>query len=72
MTFTLGLLTGLILGAGITLAAMQALCVWMASRDDDRIKEHDAMIRPDDNPLRRLAALIERLGKAVNDGKEGK
>jgi hypothetical protein len=34
-------------------------------------KEHDAMTRPDDNPLRRLAALIERLGKAVNDGKEG-
>jgi hypothetical protein len=37
MTFTLGLLTGLILGAGITPAAMHALCVWMASRDDDRI-----------------------------------
>jgi hypothetical protein len=37
MTFTLGLLTGLILGAGGTLAAMHALCVWMASRDDDRI-----------------------------------
>jgi hypothetical protein len=33
-------------------------------------KEHDAMTRPDDNPMRRLAALIERLGKAVNDGKE--
>ncbi len=30
------------------------------------------MTRPDDNPLRRLAALIARLGKAVNDGKEGK
>jgi hypothetical protein len=30
------------------------------------------MIRPDDNPVRRLAALIARLGKAVNDGKEGK
>jgi hypothetical protein len=26
----------------------------------------------EDNPLRRLAALIERLGKAVNDGKETK
>jgi hypothetical protein len=35
-------------------------------------KEHDAMTRPDDNPLRRLAALIARLVKAVNDGKEGK
>jgi hypothetical protein len=30
------------------------------------------MPRPDDNPMRRLAALIERLGKAVNDGKDGK
>jgi hypothetical protein len=30
------------------------------------------MPHPDDNPLRRLAALIARLGKAVNDGKEGK
>ena len=30
------------------------------------------MTRPDDNPLRRLAALIERLEKAMNDGKEGK
>jgi len=30
------------------------------------------MPRPDDNPMRRLAALIERLGNAVNDGKEGK
>jgi hypothetical protein len=36
MTFALGLVTGLILGAGITLAAMHALCVWMASRDDDQ------------------------------------
>jgi hypothetical protein len=36
MTFTLGLLTGLTLGAGITPAAMHALCVWMASRDDDQ------------------------------------
>jgi hypothetical protein len=30
------------------------------------------MPRPDDNPMRRLAALIERLKKAMNDGKEGK
>jgi hypothetical protein len=30
------------------------------------------MPRPDDNPMRRLAALIERLGKAVNDGKGAK
>jgi hypothetical protein len=28
------------------------------------------MPRPDDNPMRRLAALIERLGKAVNDGRK--
>jgi hypothetical protein len=36
MTFALGLLTGLILGAGIALVAMHALCVWMTSRDDDQ------------------------------------
>jgi hypothetical protein len=30
------------------------------------------MPRPDDNPMRRLAALIERLEKALNDGKETK
>jgi len=30
------------------------------------------MTRPDDNPMRRLATLIERLEKAMNDGKEGK
>ena len=30
------------------------------------------MTRPDDNPMRRLAALIERLEKAMNEGKEGK
>jgi hypothetical protein len=36
------------------------------------LKEHDAMTRPDDNPMRRLAALIERLKKAMNDGREDK
>ena len=37
MTFALGLFVGVLIGAGITLVAMHALCVWMASRDDDRI-----------------------------------
>jgi hypothetical protein len=36
MTFALGLFIGVLIGAGITLAAMHALCVWMASRDDDQ------------------------------------
>jgi hypothetical protein len=31
MTFALGLS----LGAGLTLAALYALCAWMAARDDD-------------------------------------
>ena len=33
MTFALGVP----IGAVIALVAMHALCVWMASRDDDRI-----------------------------------
>ena len=36
MTFALGLALGVPIGAVITLAAMYALCVWMASRDDDQ------------------------------------
>ncbi|MFN7882950.1 MAG: hypothetical protein ACK5PF_08040 [bacterium] len=35
MTFALGLLTGLILGAVLTLGAMHAVCLWLAGRDDD-------------------------------------
>jgi hypothetical protein len=35
MTFALGLALGLPLGAGLTLAALYALCAWMAARDDD-------------------------------------
>jgi hypothetical protein len=37
MTFALGLFMGVPIGAGIAFAAMHALCVWMTSRDDDRI-----------------------------------
>ena len=35
MTFALGLALGLPLGAALTFAALYALTVWMASRDDD-------------------------------------
>jgi len=35
MTFALGLALGLCLGAALTLAALCALCVWLAARDDD-------------------------------------
>ncbi len=42
----------------------------MPRPDDKPMRRIEALI--EDNPLRRLAALIERLGKAVNDGKETK
>jgi hypothetical protein len=35
MTFALGLALGLCLGAALTLAALWALCGWLAGRDDD-------------------------------------
>jgi hypothetical protein len=35
MTFALGIALGLCLGAALTLAALWALCVWLAARDDD-------------------------------------
>jgi hypothetical protein len=42
----------------------------MPRPDDNPMRRLAALI--EDNPLRRLAALIERLGKAVNDGREDK
>jgi hypothetical protein len=35
MTFALCLTLGLILGTALTFAALHALCVWLAARDDD-------------------------------------